>query len=155
MFQVFGVGRLTRDPEVKYTAGEKQMCIARFGIAVDRVEKGAKVADFFDVDSFGRQAEFAAKYLRKGSKVILSGELRTDKYTNRDGVTVTKTYISADRIEFGESRAEAAATQPIPNPQDALNRAIANTQREAPKASNNEFVDFPDYLNSADLPFNI
>ena len=107
MNRVILMGRLTRDPEVRYTNGESPKAIANFGIAVDRRFKnknGEYEADFFNCTAFGKQAEFAEKYLKKGTKVLVEGRLQNDNYTNRDGQKVTATGIVLDNVEFCESK---------------------------------------------------
>lgn len=105
------MGRLTKDPEIRYTNGESPMAVARFSLAVDRKYKKDRdpEADFFNCTSFGKQAEFAEKYLRKGTKVLVEGRLQNDSYTNRDGQKVTVTGIVLDSIEFCESKKENQA----------------------------------------------
>ena len=102
------VGRLTRDPEVRY-GSQSQMAIARFSIAVDRPfadRNGERQTDFIRIVCFGKSAEFVEKYFKKGMRVGVTGSLRTDSYTNKDGVNVTTVEVAADRVEFMESRAE-------------------------------------------------
>ncbi len=101
------MGRLTKDPEVRYTNGESATAIARFSIAVDRRFKnnnGEYETDFFNCTAFGKQGEFAEKYLKKGTKIVLSGRIQNDIYTNRDGQKVTAVQIIAEEIEFAESK---------------------------------------------------
>ena len=101
------MGRLTRDPEVRYTNGDEPKAIAKFGIAVDRRFKnsnGEYEADFFNCTAFGKQAEFAEKYLKKGTKILIEGRLQNDNYTNRDGQKITATGIVLDNVEFCESK---------------------------------------------------
>ena len=103
------MGRLTRDPEVRYSAkgdSQEQMCIARYTLAVDRRGKDAGT-DFPSVVAFGKAAEFAEKYLHKGTKIVLTGRIQTGSYTNRDGVKVYTTDIVAEDQEFAESKAAA------------------------------------------------
>ena len=102
------VGRLTRDPEVRY-GSQTQMAIARFSIAVDRPfadRNGERQTDFIRIVCFGKSAEFVEKYFKKGMRVGVTGSLRTDSYTNKDGVNVSTVEVAADRVEFMESRAE-------------------------------------------------
>ena len=103
MNKVMLMGRLSRDPEVRYTQGEKSTAVARFGIAVDRRGKDEK-ADFFNVTAFGKTAEFVEKYLKKGTKIALSGRLQLDEYTNKDGQKVTSVSVVAEEVEFCESK---------------------------------------------------
>ena len=96
------LGRLTRDPEVRVTQ-DGQTTIAKFGIAVDRRGKEDK-ADFFNVTAFNKTAQFAEKYLKKGTKIALSGRLQQDEYTNKDGQKVTSVSVVAEEVEFCESK---------------------------------------------------
>ena len=96
------IGRLTRDPEIRVTQ-DGQTTIGRFGIAVDRRGKEQK-ADFFNVTAFNKTAQFAEKYLKKGTKIALSGRLQLDEYTNKDGQKVTSVSIVAEEVEFCESK---------------------------------------------------
>ena len=97
------IGRLTRDPDVRYTAGT-QMAVCRFSIAIDRPprQNGEKQADFPSIVVFGKQAENCERYLAKGRLVGVQGRLQTGSYTNKDGVTVYTTDVVADRVEFLE-----------------------------------------------------
>lgn len=103
MNQVFLTGRLTKDPETRYTAGS-QIAVCTFTLAVDRPTKQGeeKKADFPRITVFGRQAENCEKYLSKGKKVAVQGRLQTGSYKNREGVTVYTTDVIAERIEFLE-----------------------------------------------------
>ena len=102
MNKVMLMGRLTRDPEVRVTQ-DGQTTIAKFGIAVDRRGKEDK-ADFFNVTAFNKTAQFAEKYLKKGTKIALSGRLQLDEYTNKDGQKVTSVSVVAEEVEFCESK---------------------------------------------------
>ena len=106
MNKVILMGRLTRDPEVRYSQGASQTAVARFSIAVDRRFKrdGEPDADFFNCTCFGKQAEFVERYLHKGTKVVLSGRVQNDNYTNKDGQMVYSVRIMVDEIEFAESK---------------------------------------------------
>lgn len=99
------IGRLTRDPEVRYSQGSNT-AVARYTIAVDRKFKkdGEPTADYIPCVVFGRQAEFAEKYFRKGMKVVISGRITTGSYTNRDGQKVYTTEITVEEQEFAESK---------------------------------------------------
>jgi single-strand DNA-binding protein len=105
MNKVILMGRLTRDPEVRY-GGASNTAIAKFSIAVDRRFKrdGEPTADFFNVTAFGKQGEFVEKYLHKGTKIVLDGEIRNDNYTNKEGQKVYGFQIIANSIEFAESK---------------------------------------------------
>ena len=102
MNKVMLMGRLTRDPEVRVTQ-DGQTTIAKFGIAVDRRGKEDK-ADFFNVTAFNKTAQFAEKYLKKGTKIALAGRLQQDEYTNKDGQKVTSVSVVAEEVEFCESK---------------------------------------------------
>ncbi len=110
MNRVILMGRLTRDPSISYSQGGDNMAIARFTLAVDRRgrrQDGAEqqTADFIGCVCFGRQAEFAEKYLRQGTKIAVTGRIQTGSYTNKDGQKVYTTDVVLDDIEFAESRA--------------------------------------------------
>lgn len=107
MNKVILVGRLTRDPDVRYAnkSDGTQMCVARYTLAVDRrgrQQEGEQTADFPNCVAFGRAGEFAEKWLHKGTKIIVTGHLQTGKYTNRDGVEVFTTDVVVDEHEFAE-----------------------------------------------------
>lgn len=109
MNKVVLMGRLTRDPEVRYTQGENSMCIARYTLAVDRRfsrnnNNDGQNADFIPCVAFGKAGEHAEKYYRKGIKVAVSGRIQTGSYTNRDGVKVYTTEVIVEEQEFAESR---------------------------------------------------
>lgn len=130
------IGRLTRDPEVRYTDGGSS--IARFSLAVDRrfkQENGAD-ADFINIVSFGKTAEFIEKYFHKGMKVALNGRIQTGSYTDKDGKKVYTTDIVAENVEFCESKGNSA-----------------NNEAPAP-ASDGDFMSVPDGIEDGELPFN-
>ena len=108
------MGRLTRDPDIRYTQGEKPVCIARYTLAVDRRFKrdGEQEADFISCVAFGRQAEFAEKYFQKGTKIVISGRIQTGSYTNREGARIYTTDIVVEEQDFAESKATAAGSNP-------------------------------------------
>lgn len=143
MNKVILMGRLTRDPELRYSAGENATAIARFSIAVDRrFRKGGDgaEADFFNCTAFGRQGEFVEKYLKKGTKILLSGRIQNDNYTNRDGQKVNAVQIIAEEIEFAESRGASGGQEP------------AESQSRASMPVNDGFMNLPD-SSDEDLPF--
>ncbi len=107
MNSVFLIGRLTRDPEVRYTA-ESQMAIARFNLAIDRITRSGeeKKADFPTVVAFGKQAEVCERFLTKGRQVAIEGRLQTGSYQNKDGVTVYTTEVIANRVELIGNRGD-------------------------------------------------
>ena len=119
MNKVILMGRLTRDPEVRYSAGENALAIARYTLAVDRRfhRDGEATADFINCVTFGRAAEFAEKYLRQGTKIAVSGRIQTGSYTNRDGHKVYTTEVVVDEQEFAEGKnagSGSSHTQPAP-----------------------------------------
>lgn len=107
MNKVILMGRLTRDPEVRYSAGENSLAIARYTLAVDRRFRrdGEATADFISCVSFGRTAEFAEKYFRQGLKIVVTGRIQTGSYTNREGQKVYTTEVVVEEQEFAESKA--------------------------------------------------
>ena len=113
MNKVILVGRLTRDPEVRYSQGDHATAVARYTVAVDRRFKrdGEPTADFIPCVVFGRSAEFAEKYFRQGLRVSISGRIQTGSYTNKDGVKVYTTEVIVEEQEFAESRAESDASK--------------------------------------------
>lgn len=100
------LGRLTREPDIRYSTGENAIAIARYTLAVDRRFKrdGEQSADFINCIVFGKGAEFAEKYLHKGTKIAVSGHIQTGSYTNKDGVKVYTTDVVVDEQEFAESK---------------------------------------------------
>ncbi len=143
MNKVILMGRLTRDPEVRVSTGERQTTIGRFSIAVDRRFKreGQAEADFFNCTTFGKQAEFVEKYLHKGTKVVVVGSVQNDNYTNKEGQQVYSVQIMVDEIEFAESKNASESS--------------GNTYQNAQPASGNanDFMNIPDGVVE-DLPFN-
>ena len=107
MNKVILMGRLTRDPEVRYSQGDNAMAIARYTLAVDRrFNRGGdeNSADFIGCVAFGKSAEFAERYLHKGTKLLVTGRIQTGSYTNKDGVKIYITDIVVENIEFAESK---------------------------------------------------
>ena len=144
MNKVILMGRLTRDPEVRYGAGENSTAVARYTIAVDRRFKrdGEQNTDFIGCVAFGRNAEFAEKYLRQGTKIVLTGRIQTGSYTNRDGQKVYTTDIIVEEQEFAESKAAAAG-----------NGGQGNYSRASSAPSDaNGFMNIPDGIDD-ELPF--
>ena len=127
MNKVILMGRLTRDPEVRYGAGENSTAVARYTIAVDRRFKrdGEQNADFIGCVAFGRNADFAEKYLHQGTKIVLTGRIQNGSYTNRDGQKVYTTDIVVEEQEFAESKVAAGNggqnnySRPVSTPTDA------------------------------------
>ena len=128
-----GIGRLTRNADVRYS--QKQdgtpMCIARFTLAVDRKfkQEGQQSADFISCVAFGKQGEFVEKYLKQGSKVVVSGRIQTGSYTNKEGQKVYTTDVVTEEIEFAESK---------------------SNKDESPVSEEEEFLVMP---SNDDLPF--
>ena len=149
MNKVILMGRLTRDPEVRYSAGDNAMAIARYSLAVDRRRRangGAdeQTADFINCVSFGKTAEFAEKYLRKGTKMLVTGRIQTGSYTNKDGVKVYTTDVVVEEQEFAESKGTGEANrgsfQAAPAPAPAFD-------------AGDGFMNIPDGIDE-ELPFN-
>ena len=114
MNKVILMGRLTRDPEVRYSQGDNAMAVARYTLAVDRRfnrNNDDQTADFIGCVAFGRQAEFAEKYLRQGTKIAITGRIQTGSYTNRDGQKVYTTDVVVEEQEFAESKSEFEANR--------------------------------------------
>lgn len=100
------MGRLTRDPEVRYSQGEKAMCVARYTLAVNRRfrREGESEADFINCVAFGKAGEFAEKYLKQGTKILIAGRIQTGSYTNREGQKIYTTEVVVEEQEFAESK---------------------------------------------------
>lgn len=145
MNKVILMGRLTRDPEVRYSQGASQTAVARFSIAVDRRFKreGEPDADFFNCTAFGKQAEFIERYMRKGIKVVVCGRVQNDNYTNKEGQMVYSVRIMIDEIEFAESKSSQ---------QGGDNGGYVPMQNPAPVAAGEGFMNIPDGIE--ELPFN-
>ena len=119
MNKVIMCGRLTRDPDVRY--GDNQKAVARFSLAVDRrfTREGDPTADFFNCTAFGKIAEVVEKHVTKGTKLIITGRIQNDNYTNKDGQTVYSVQILVDELEFAESKGSGSGsgrTQEQDNP---------------------------------------
>ena len=139
MNNVVLIGRLTKDPEIRYTSGT-QMAVCTFTVAVDRPVKSGeeKKADFPRITVFGKQAENCEKYLAKGRLVGIHGRIQTGSYTNKDGVTVYTTDVVADRVEFlgnqggGQSEAYRAAAAPLAADQEGVPQGFAAIDEDIP-----------------------
>lgn len=144
------MGRLTRDPEVRY-GGPENIAIIRFTLAVDRRYKkeGEATADFISCVAFGNRAEFLEKYTKQGTKLVLSGHIQTGSYTNREGVKVYTTEIIVEEIEFAESK-NAAQTQQ--NPKNKEGNAANSQQAQAYETDPDGFMNIPDGIDE-ELPF--
>ena len=149
MNKVILMGRLTRDPEVRYSQGENSTAVARYTLAVDRRfnrNNDENSADFIGCVAFGRAGEFAERYLRKGTKILVTGRIQTGSYTNKDGVRVYTTDVVVEDHEFVESKNSngggmdggfAGGGSRIPQPQGA----------------GDGFMNIPDGIDE-ELPFN-
>lgn len=146
MNKVVLMGRLVRDPEVRYTQGENSMAIASYTLAVDRRRKkeGEQNADFIPCKAFGKGGEFAEKYLRQGIKIMVSGRIQTGSYTNKEGKKVYTTEVIVEEQEFAESK---NANQSQTN-QSNQNPGIS----QHGNAPSDGFMDIPDFDDN--LPFN-
>lgn len=110
MNKVVLMGRLTRNPDIRYSQGERSTCVARYTLAVNRRfrREGDPDADFINCVAFGRQGEFAEKYLKQGTKIVISGRIQTGSYTNREGVRVYTTDVIVEEQDFAESKAASS-----------------------------------------------
>lgn len=147
MNKVVLVGRLTRDPEVRYSQGENAIAVARYTLAVDRRFKreNEPTADFIPCVVFGRSGEFAEKYFRQGMRISISGRIRTSSYTNKDGAKVYRTEVIVEEQEFAESRAESESNR-------NATRQQASEKSSAAEAGDG-FMNIPDGIED-ELPFN-
>ena len=145
MNKVILMGRLTRDPDVRYTQGDSSMAVARYTLAVDRrgsrsSQEGEQNADFINIVAFGKGGEFAEKYLHKGTKVVVSGRIQTGSYTNKDGQKVYTTDVVAEDQEFAESKNSASSN------------AGGYDNGARPEAAGGDFMNIPEGIEE-DLPF--
>ena len=151
MNKVILMGRLTRDPEVRYSAGENALAIARYTLAVDRRFRrdGEASADFIQCVSFGRTAEFAEKYFRQGLKIAVTGRIQTGSYTNRDGQKVYTTEVVVEDQEFAESKSASAGSD-----NGGYRPAMSQSRPEPASAVASGFMNIPDGVEDEGLPFN-
>ena len=152
MNRVILMGRLTRDPEVRYSQGENSTAIARYTLAVDRRftrnSSDGATADFISCVAFGKSAEFAERYLRKGIKIAVAGSIQTGSYVNKDGVKVYTTDVIVDDQEFAESKNAAG------NGDGGYSGGYsAPMSRPEPSAPGDGFMNIPDGIDE-ELPFN-
>lgn len=152
MNKVILMGRLTRDPEVRYSQGENSTAVARYTLAVDRRftrrdgGDNQQTADFIQCVAFGRSGEFAEKYFRKGLKVVVTGRIQTGSYTNQEGQKVYTTDVVVEDQEFAESKASSDNYQ--------QGGGFAPADRPAPSAAVGDgFMNIPDGIDE-ELPFN-
>lgn len=145
MNKVILMGRLTRDPDVRYSQGDKAIAIARYSLAVDRrgrrSQDNEQTADFISCVAFDKAGEFAEKYFRQGMRVLVSGRIQTGSYTNRDGVKVYTTDIVVEEQEFADSKGAAAAG----NSQSSNQSQYTN--------AGDGFMHIPDGVDDLGLPF--
>lgn len=138
MNKVILMGRLVRDPEVRYSQGEKATAVARYTLAVDRKFKrdGEPNADFINCVAFGKNGEFVEKYLHKGIKIAVEGRWQSGNYTNKDGQKVYTNDCVVESCEFAESKSASQSERPQP----------------APQTNSDGFMNIPDGIDS-ELPF--
>lgn len=138
MNKVTLIGRLTRDPDVRYSQGENATAVAKYTLAVEKRFKrdGEQSADFINCIAFGKSGEFVEKYLHQGMKIAVIGRIQTGSYTNKDGQKVYTTDVVVEEHEFVESKSGNQQSSPRPR-----------------QATNNGFIDIPDGID-AELPFN-
>ena len=145
MNKVILMGRLTRDPEIRYSQGDNPTAVARYTLAVDRRFRrngdGDQSADFIGCVAFGRSAEFAEKYFRQGLKIIVTGRIQTGSYTNRDGQKVYTTDVIVEEQDFAESKAASAQ-----------NNIQAGPSTYGPAPNSDGFMNIPDGIND-EVPF--
>ena len=135
MNKVILMGRLTRDPDVRYSQTDSNMAIARFSLAVDRrfKKQGDTVtADFFNCTAFGKQGEFVEKYLKQGTKIVVIGRIQNDNYTNKEGQKVYSIQIMVEEIEFAESKAAGQSQQNDSMPGDGFMNIPDGIENELP-----------------------
>ena len=132
------IGRLTKDPEVRY-GGANNTAVAKYSLAVDRKFKqdGQPTADFINCIAFGKLGEFAEKYLHKGIKIAVTGRIQTGSYTNKDGQKVYTTDVMVEEVEFCESKGNNNSSQ-----------------QSASQPNSDGFLSIPDGIDDDNLPFN-
>lgn len=142
MNKVILMGRLTRDPEIRYSQGDKPTAVARYTLAVDRRFKreGEPNADFINCIAFGKLSEFAERYLQKGIKIAIIGRIQTGSYTNKDGVKVYTTDVVVEEQEFAESK-------------NGSNNASTSNNSVPTTNTGDGFMNIPDGIDE-ELPFN-
>ena len=153
MNKVILMGRLTRDPEVRYTSGENSTAVANYSLAVDRRFRRPgdnDATDFFRCVAFGRAAEFAQNYLQKGIKVVVTGRLQTGSYTNRDGQRVNTTEVIVEEQEFAESKSMNDSYRN--SYQQGAGAADTGAPQPAAPPSLDGFMNIPDGIEE-ELPF--
>ena len=154
MNKVILMGRLTRDPDIRYSQGENAQAIARYTLAVDRRfrrEGSEQTADFIGCVAFGKSAEFAEKYLHKGTKLVVEGRIQTGSYTNKDGNKVYTTDVVVENQEFAESKGASGGSNPGPA---AASESSGSAQQTPPPIGTDPdgFMSIPDGIDE-ELPF--
>ena len=156
MNKVILMGRLTRDPEIRYSqSGDGQMAVARYTLAVDRRfnRNGEQTADFISCVAFGKSAEFAEKYLRQGTKIVVEGRIQTGSYTNKEGQKVYTTDVVVENQEFAESKNASAGN----GGNYSANRSYGQQShggQQSSAAIGDGFMNIPDGVEDEGLPFN-
>ena len=150
MNKVILMGRLTREPDVRYSQNaDGSMAVARYTLAVDRRRgrnsDNEQSADFISCVAFGRSGEFAEKYLHQGTKIVVTGRIQTGSYTNKDGQRVYTTDVVVEEQEFAESKAASSA---------AGTTAYTPSRPEPSAAAGDGFMNIPDGVEDEGLPFN-
>lgn len=140
MNKVILMGRLTRDPETRYTQSENATAVAKYTLAVPRKFKQDGDCDFINCVAFGKNAEFAEKYLNKGIKIAVAGRIQTGSYTNREGQKVYTTDVVVEEQEFAENK----------NAQ----QSVQQSQQTQPKFDGDGFMQISDDIDDPELPFN-
>lgn len=159
MNKVILMGRLTRDPEVRYGQGPDTSAYARYTLAVDRRwqnDGGRPTADFIGCVAFGKAAEFADKYLRQGTKIVVTGRIQTGSYTNRDGQKIYTTDVVIEDQEFAESKSSSEAKQSISQPAAGRSSGGAGAYADRGQSASvgaDGFMNIPDGIDE-ELPFN-
>lgn len=157
MNKVILMGRLTRDPEVRYSQGEQAMAVARFTLAVDRRfrrDGDQQTADFISCVAFGKTGEFIERYCHQGTKLVVDGRIQTGSYTNRDGVKVYTTDVVVENAEFAESKAAASSNGGGYQMQGGNDVGYQSSRPEPISAAGDGFMNIADGVEDEGLPFN-
>ena len=152
MNKVILMGRLARDPEVRYSQGERSMAIARYTLAIDRRKTQQNTepgADFINCVAFDRAGEFAEKYFHQGTKLVVTGRIQTGSYTNKDGQKVYTTDVIVEDQEFAESKSASAGSD-----NGGYRPAMSQSRPEPASAVASGFMNIPDGVEDEGLPFN-
>ena len=159
MNKVILMGRLTRDPEVRYSQGERSMAIARYTLAVDRRGRRSQdgdqgqTADFINIVAFDRAGEFAEKYFRQGMRVLVSGRIQTGSYINKDGQKVYTTDVIVEDQEFADSK--NSSSDGSYGGGRSQSQSYQQVTRHVPSSAIGDgFMTIPDGIEDEGLPFN-